>query len=221
MSVRTTLPRSLTPLDALTLGLLAGTFVCTVFVYARLPNPMPTHFGLDGRPNGWMPRAIGAWVAPVVATVACALVRFGGPLLPGDWRVRLESSPRRALAAATAALLTAVHVMGLRAALGPTHRMGHVVWVALGVFFVALGQVLPRTRRNPFVGVRTTWTLTSDENWARTHRVAAYTFTVGGVMASAAGFFDAPALAMASILAAAVAPALWSWWLARHDAQQG
>jgi uncharacterized membrane protein len=204
------------PLDVLTLGLLAGTFVCTLLVYARLPDPMPTHFGVDGRANGWMPRAVGAWVAPLIATLACLLVRFGGPLLPRDWRERLESSPRQALAALTAALLAAVHIMALRAALTPTHRLGHLVWVALGAFFVVLGQVLPRTRRNPFVGVRTAWTLTSDENWARTHRVAAYTFTFGGVLAAAAGVFGAPVVAMASVFAGAVAPALWSWWLARR-----
>ena len=43
---------------------------------------------------------------------------------------------------------------------------------SLGALFVMLGLVMPRVRRNPWVGVRTPWTLASDENWARTHRFA-------------------------------------------------
>ena len=53
----------------------------------------------------------------------------------------------------------------------------------MGAFLFALSFVMPRIRRNPVIGIRVAWTLASDENWARTHRFASYTFAAAGVVA--------------------------------------
>ena len=42
--------------------------------------------------------------------------------------------------------------------------------------------VIPRVRRNRWVGVRTPWTLASDRVWTETHRLAAYLFVATGVL---------------------------------------
>jgi hypothetical protein len=54
------------------------------------------------------------------------------------------------------------------------------ILTGLAVFMIVLGQFYPRLRRNPLVGCRTTFTLSSDENWARTHRFGGFTMTLGG-----------------------------------------
>ncbi len=46
--------------DLFTLFAVLGAFVVTRLVYDRLPDPLPTHFDLNGHPNGWMSRALGA-----------------------------------------------------------------------------------------------------------------------------------------------------------------
>jgi uncharacterized membrane protein len=202
--------------DAVTVGTLLLTFALTAAVFARLPDPMPTHFAANGRPNGWMPRALGAWLIPFLNLGLAALLRFGGRLVPGEWRARLEASPVRTLSMMTVVFLSAIHLLVLQAALSPARTLGSAVWLFLGVFFVALGQILPRTRRNPFIGVRTAWTLTSDENWAQTHRVAGYAFTLGGAAVAVAGWLHAPALGTVALTAAVLVPILWSWRLARR-----
>jgi uncharacterized membrane protein len=209
--------RRIGPFDVLTVVLLAAGFVVTAAVYGRLPDPMPTHFGLDGRANGWMPRHVGAWALPATAVVVTALARGGAFLLRGRWRARLQASPVRALALAVAAILLSVHVLVVRAALSPEPRLGGAIWVLLGVFFVVLGLLMPRIRRNPWFGVRTAWTLSSDENWARTHRMAGYSMSVGGFVAVLAGLLGSSALALVSVLVSALLPALWSWYIAQRD----
>ncbi|MCL2448205.1 MAG: DUF1648 domain-containing protein [Polyangiaceae bacterium] len=208
--------KKLSVADALIIGLLLVTFAVTAAMYGRLPDPMPTHFGVSGRPNGWMSRAWGAWLLPVLNAAVAALFKFGAGLLPREWRGRLEASPVRILSLITVAFLSAVHLLVLHAALSRSKALGAEIWVIAGVFFAAAGQILPRTRRNPFIGVRTTWTLTSDENWARTHRMAGYAFSVGGAVAVLAGLGHAPGLAQAALLAAVLVPVLWSWRLARR-----
>ncbi|HSY21342.1 MAG TPA: DUF1648 domain-containing protein [Polyangiaceae bacterium] len=203
--------------DAVTVGVLVLTFAITAAVYVRLPDPMPTHFAVNGRPNGWMPRACGAWLVPSVNVGLAALLRFGSHVVPRDSRARLEASPVRALSMMTVVFLSGVHLLVLHAALSPARTLGSTVWILLGLFFMALGQILPRTRRNPFMGVRTAWTLTSDENWAQTHRTAGYAFTLGGAAVAVGGWLHAPGLAIAALTVTVLAPVLWSWRLARRD----
>jgi uncharacterized membrane protein len=202
--------------DLFTLCVLACSFALTAAVYQRLPDPMPTHFALDGRPNGWMPRAVGAWLEPTAAVAIVGLLRFGSRLMPPGWRARLDASPVHILALAIAVVLAGIHVLVLHAALSAAPRLGDAVWVLLGALFVVMGLILPRTRRNPFFGIRTAFAVSSDENWARTQRVGGYTLSIGGLVAIAAGLLGSPGVALVAILVSAVTPAVWSWILARR-----
>jgi len=46
---------------------------------------------------------------------------------------------------------------------------------------VIFGVVMAKIRPNWFVGIRTPWTLTSQESWTRTHRVGGWLFIVMGL----------------------------------------
>lgn len=42
---------------------------------------------------------------------------------------------------------------------------------AYGIMFMLIANVLPRLRPNWWIGIRTPWTLSSEQNWIRTHRL--------------------------------------------------
>jgi uncharacterized membrane protein len=205
--------------DAVSMSLFTGASVVTAALYARLPARVPVHFDLHGQVDGWMSRPFGAWILLVGTLVTWILVRFGSYVLPREWRARLESSPTSVLGMLLVALFAALQLVILYAALRPGHSMGVPLALALSAFWIVLGQILPRVRRNPFVGVRTTWTLTSDENWLRTHRLAGFTFTVGGLIGALAALIGLPAVAIVAILVSGLSPAVYSYFLARRLAQ--
>jgi uncharacterized membrane protein len=206
--------------DLVSIGSLAASALATVAVYERLPDPIATHFDLEGRANGWMPRAVGAWFVPVFGLALWALVRFLPRVLPGADRKRLAGPLVALFAALTTVFMAAVHGLLLYVAVVPGATLTRSVWLLTGALFVAMGLVLPRVRRNPILGVRTAWTLTSDENWARTHRVAGYTMVLGGVCAAAAGTLGGAAggvVALSSLLAAGLVPVVYSLVIARRS----
>lgn len=214
-----------TRLDALSLALIAGAAAITAAVYGDLPARVPTHFDLHGRVDGWSSRAIGAWLLPVTALGTWALVRFGAAILPRGFRERMAASPVRAIALLTSALFVVLQLIVLWAAFHEGGTVGGALSGALGAWWVVLAQVLPRVRRNPFIGVRTAWTLTSDENWARTHRFASVTFTVGGVVAVLAAIGAprswGPSVAIVAIVASALLPLAWSFVIAHRLPPEG
>ena len=82
--------------------------------------------------------------------------------------------------------------------------------------------MIPRIKRNPVMGVRTPWTLTSDENWARTQRVGGYSMVLGGVVAAVFGVLGGTAggvVALVAIFVSALVPAAYSLVLARRQDQ--
>ncbi len=202
--------------DAVTAILLVATAVVTAALYPRLPDPMPTHFDVAGRPNGWMPREVGAWVMLAVAALVLAFLRASALLLPRAWRQRLEASPIAATTMLIGAMLCGCQVLLLRAALATPPHLGAEIWTLLGCLLIGLGLLLPRTRRNPLLGVRTAFALTSDENWARTQRVGGYFFTIGGAVVAIAGLAGSPAVAIAALVVTPLGPVLWSWRIARR-----
>jgi uncharacterized membrane protein len=202
--------------DLASLAILGGTVAVTAAIYEKLPPRIPTHFGLSGQADAWSSRAFGAWLLPAIALVVWLIVRFGGKIAGPLFRERLEASPVSLVAMLTVAFMSALHFVMMWSALHDSHGIGRALGVAMGIFWIVLAQVLPRVRRNPFVGVRTAWTLSSDENWARTHRFAGWTFTVGGLIALFASLAGAPSVALSAIIVSGLVPALYSWMLARR-----
>jgi uncharacterized membrane protein len=45
-----------------------------------------------------------------------------------------------------------------------------------------MGNFLGKVRKNFFLGIRTPWTLASDEVWAKTHRLGGWCFVIAGVL---------------------------------------
>jgi uncharacterized membrane protein len=208
--------RKLNRLDAISLALLGGAAAITAALYSRLPESVPTHFDLRGNADAWMSKPIGATLLLGIAFLVWLLVRFGAAILPHGMRERLRASPVSIVGLLTTGLFAVLQLLILWAALHAPGSIGRPLGAALGVYWIVLAQVLPRVRRNPFIGIRTTWTLTSDENWARTHRFASVTFTLGGLVAVFAAVVAAPAISVIAILASALVPVVWSFIVAHR-----
>jgi uncharacterized membrane protein len=75
-------------------------------------------------------------------------------------------------------VLVMIELTGAMDAIGLRLSAGRAVVVLLGVVLVAIGNLLPRTRPNVAVGVRTARTLTNAQLWQQVHRAGGYA-TVG------------------------------------------
>jgi uncharacterized membrane protein len=69
-----------------------------------------------------------------------------------------------------------------RAALGRAASADRAILGGVCLLFALLGNVMGKVRRNFFIGVRTPWALANERVWNATHRFAAKTFVLGGVI---------------------------------------
>ncbi len=188
--------------DRVALGALALVVLGTLLVYPALPESIPTHLDLRGHADGWSPRALGAWVLPLVSVGTFALVRLRAPSAAAGWTATL-----------TIAFLGALQAILLTMALRGEAQAGVGLPLVLGSFDVVLGLLLPRVRRNRWVGIRLPWTLASDENWARTHHLGGRLFVGAGLLtlfACAASATVGTVVAFASMIATTIVLSVFS-----------
>jgi len=67
-------------------------------------------------------------------------------------------------------------------------RVEFLVTAGCGLLFVFVGNMMPKFKSNFFAGIRTPWTLSSNEVWQRTHRLAGFAWVSGGVLIIALSF---------------------------------
>lgn len=191
---------------------------------------LPVHWGADGRPDRFLPRNEALqtyWLLPGVAVVLSILLAILPSIDP--LKANIHRSWRAYLTAwiGSMALLALVSVgvalMTVRAATGDADSDQFVRWVmaGMGMLFIFLGDAMPKTRPNFFVGVRTPWTLSSDLAWQKTHRLAGWLFVLAGFWAIVAAFtLNGIALALAvtgPVLLATAVSAIYSWMVWKDD----
>lgn len=205
--------------DVLSLASIGGAAAASAALYSALPERVATHFDIHGNANGWMSRPWAATFMPAFALVLWAIIRLAPRVLPRADEKRLTPDIVALVAGLTAIFLAALHVVILRFAVAPGTDVTKAVFVLVGPFFIGLGLILPRVKRNPIIGVRTAWTLRSDENWARTQRVGGYAMVVAGLVSVLAGGLGGAAGAIVAILGlilAGIVPVVYSLVLARQ-----
>ncbi len=66
-------------------------------------------------------------------------------------------------------------------------NMETIVPILVGSLLVFIGNYLPKAKQNFTFGIKTPWTLSSEEVWDKTHRIGGVSFVIGGILIIASG----------------------------------
>lgn len=105
-------------------------------------------------------------------------------------------------------------------ALGVKLNMGTVCSLLLGLLFLVLGNLLPKVKQNYTFGIKLPWTLYDPENWSRTHRFGGWCMVLAGIVLLAAAPWPTPWVMLPAILAAALAPMVYSYVFYRRHRKE-
>lgn len=168
-------------------------FVFTAWLYPQLPNPMPSHWDAAGHVNGHLPKFWGAFLLPIIMAGTWILLSVLPRVAPKGYRLDSFMGAYGIICLTILALLFGIATFVLLAAKGERVPMQHIVPVLMGLLLVIVGNCFGKLRKNFFAGIRTPWTLASDEVWTRTHRLGGWLFVTGGLASVAAGLLAPPA----------------------------
>ncbi len=200
--------------------LIVTTLVCLLpliagaLVYSRLPEQVATHFDLQGNPDSWSSRAFAVFGLPGILLAVNLLVPF---LLRADPKHENMSGALVNIAIWTVPVVSLLcSGLTLGRALGYDLRIEMVLPVFMGVLFILIGNYLPKTKQSYTMGIKLPWTLASEENWNRTHRLAGFLWVIGGAFFIVMSFIGWNLIAfLIPITLMVLAPTVYSYLLYR------
>ena len=147
-------------------------------LYSRLPERVPTHFDFSGTPDGWSSRPFAVFGLPCL--LAALNVFLYACLNRDPKRANISGALKTVSQWSLPVLSVLCYGLTLTAALGYPSRIEIVVPLLTGILLLVIGNYLPKTKQSYTMGIRLPWTLQSEENWNRTHRLSGFLWVAAG-----------------------------------------
>jgi len=153
-----------------------------VLLWGKLPNPMPSHWNADGQIDGYMPKFWGVFLLPLITAGLVGLFLLLPKLDPLGANVEKFGVAFNVFIVGFTSYMLYIYGLTIYAALGNNFNMTQMLIPAMGILFIGIGFLMRTARRNFFIGIRTPWTLSSDNVWNKTHRLGGVLFMVAGLV---------------------------------------
>jgi uncharacterized membrane protein len=167
--------------ERLALILVVAAFLISAVLYGRLPEKIPSHWNLRGEVDSYSAKPFGPFVMPAVMAGLFLLFLALPAISPRGFRFESFRAVWGILQSAILGFLFLIHALVLLSAMGKPVDMTRGIEAGVGLLIAVLGNFMGKVTRNFFVGIRTPWTLASEEVWLRTHRLGGKLFLAAGL----------------------------------------
>jgi uncharacterized membrane protein len=189
------------------------------WLYPSLPDPMPTHWNAAGEVDDYTAKAVGAPLLVLIPLSVLVIFKLIPVMSPRGFRTETFTGPLNIIMTASVLFGCIIGIGVIRATRDSSIDISSFVFVAVGLLFMVMGNFLGKVRKNFFLGIRTPWTLASDEVWAKTHRLGGWCFVIAGIIMAFMGVALPPSAmpwAIIVIVAIALIPVVYSYFAYRR-----
>jgi len=170
--------------------LIAGTIAFLTMNALPETGQIPIHWNHKGEADGFASAAEArklVWIMPGLTVLTGAILALAVKIDPRRQNIQKSSRAYLAVWIGTLVLMVVISALiGYSMTKGgaSTRDMAMapgLIVAAISGLFVVIGNYLPKTRSNWFFGIRTPWTLSSEEAWEKTHRITGRLFIGLGI----------------------------------------
>ena len=184
-----------------------------VILWNQLPEQIPTHWNAAGEIDGWSSKGFGVFGLSGILLAVQWLCALG---TGADPKKRNHSNKIVQMVLWIIPVLSIVlYAMTYTAALGKDLPVSMILAVVVGIVFTVIGNYLPKCKQNYTIGIKIPWTLNSEENWNKTHRLAGWVWSVCGILVILSGFLGCIWILLGVMLPMILVPVIYSYILHR------
>ena len=185
--------------------------IFNILFYDKMPAELPTHWNFQGEADDYSSK-----FHAMVLTHGFLVVMniFACFMLDNDPRNKKQKNFLMTLSKlAMPAIMIVVYTITVMVGLGRDVNVSVIIPLFVGLLFIAIGNYLPKTRRNYTMGIKLPWTLNSDENWRRTHRLGGICFVIIGLCLILSVFLKSEIVFLVPLILGGIIPAIYSYYL--------
>ena len=190
--------------------------VVGIVLWEQLPEQIPMHWNAAGDVDGWGSKPFFVFALPFILL---ALQWFAIAVTVSDPKKANHQKKILQLSFWIIPVLSwLLHAITYATAFGKAVEIEVILPVFMGLLFAVIGNYLPKCKQSYTIGIKIPWTLHSEENWNRTHRLAGWLWMVGGIIIALLGLlnlFGIAYLFFSVVLVMVLVPLIYSYILHR------
>lgn len=176
-----------------------GLIIYLAAIYTKLPDSIPIHYNYEGAIDGYGSKSI-LWIIALIPLLTFIGMFFSRKLDPKRENYEKFDESYRIIRNVLTLFLALLMLITMLIPAGYDINIPLAITSVLSLLFIVLGNYLLTVKQNYFLGIRTPWTLASDNVWRKTHRLAGYEFIILGFVSIAGAFFEYPIILIVGIL---------------------
>jgi uncharacterized membrane protein len=162
--------------------LITASVLLGIILYPNVPDQMASHWNIEGEVDGYISKFWGLFLMPLISIALLILFTIIPKIDPLKENIEKFRKYFNNFIALIILYLLYIHGLTVSWALGYQFNMTLAILPAMGVLFYFIGELLEHSKRNWFIGIRTPWTLSSDNVWNKTNKLGAKLFRLSGVL---------------------------------------
>jgi uncharacterized membrane protein len=196
-------------------SLIALSFLIGFYAYSILPEKIVSHWDMYGNPNGYMSKFWGAFLMPIIGLAIYILLRFMYKIDPLKENIQKFHKKFEQFMVVFIGFMLYLYILTIIWNTGVKFDFVSALLPGFSIFFYFVGDLVQHSKRNWMIGIRTSWSMQSDEIWEKTNRLAGKMFKYSAVVLLVGILFQPIAfyLTIITILISAIYPAIYSYQL--------
>lgn len=210
--------------EIIPLTAVAATVVISALSYSRLPETVVSHWNFAGEANGWTTRNFHVIFFPLLMAAMYILFLALPYLDPKKERYLEFAKTYNIIRNLIMLVMLAVYLIATLVNLGYDINIAKTVPLLIGAMMIVMGNYMGKLKKNWFVGIKTPWTLSSENVWLKTHRLGGRMFVLFGLILIVTPYFPASLsmpLFIVGISAVAAVPLVASYFFFKEEERKG
>lgn len=175
--------------DLIFIGLSIVSLAAHACLLTRMPDTVPTNWGVDGTVNGYSSKYTTLLIA-ALPLLLFFLMKVMPYIDPRKKSYALHKKAYDIFLYVLTIFMIACNWATNAAIFGLPVRINQVIPWGVGILFVVVGNYMPQLRPNYFMGIRTPWALENEYVWKKTHAMGGIVFCLMGLLLILTGFFS-------------------------------
>lgn len=159
-----------------------ASFAVSFWAYPNMPGVIITHWDLYGQPNGYMNQFWGSFLPPLISLFLFILFFVLQRILPLKENIEKFRKEFDYFMIFLFLFLFYLNNLSIMWNFGLNFSLVRFIVPAFALMWYVCGEVLEKSKRNWFFGIRTPWTLNSDSVWDKTHKLGGILFKASGII---------------------------------------
>lgn len=203
-------------------GIAVLVLAAVAYMYGRLPEQIPTNWGLNGQVTYGSKTTI--WMLAGMVVLMAFMFDVMPHIDPRKQNYTRFGKIYDYFCVGMQLFLAVTVGIVLSESFYPGRiAVSKVIVMMLAILFLLLGNYMPKVQSNFYFGVKTPWALSDEEVWRKTHRLAGKLYVLTGICLLISSFLLTEkitfAVLMVSVLGSSLAAsaASYYWWRKRES----